>query len=102
MGWKVCIPKSYRTRLAYSTFRTPRPIIDAKDWVITALAGRPNDSQWDDVSEGAAEDVRQAGNACSFNDEQSEHRRGQFPALATGVSFGGGQKVSIRQNHYAG
>jgi hypothetical protein len=31
---------------------------------------------------------------CKFSDEEVDHRRGQFPALAVGVSFGGGQTVS--------
>jgi hypothetical protein len=73
--------------------RTPSPIIDAKEHIIAALAGQPNDSQWDNVSNKAGNEVREAGDKCSFNSRQSEHQQGHFPALATGVSFGGGQKV---------
>lgn len=73
--------------------RTPHAIIDAGERVVSALAGQPNDPQWANVSDSAADDVREAGDACVFSDEQLEHRRGEFPALAVGVSFGGGQKV---------
>jgi hypothetical protein len=56
--------------------------------------GQPNDPQWNGVSDGAAEAVRNAGEACSFTPKQGKHRRGPFPALATGVSFGGDQQAS--------
>ncbi|KIM79960.1 hypothetical protein PILCRDRAFT_9849, partial [Piloderma croceum F 1598] len=74
--------------------KTPRPIVDGQDRIIAALAGQPNDPQWDGVSDGAADAVRNAGEACSFTPNQGKHRRGPFPALATGVSFGGGQQAS--------
>ncbi|KIM72526.1 hypothetical protein PILCRDRAFT_16057, partial [Piloderma croceum F 1598] len=74
--------------------RTPHTIIDAEERVISALAGQPNDPQWATVSDGAADDVREAGDACVFSNEQLEHRQGEFPALAVGVSFGGGHKVA--------
>ena len=37
--------------------------------------------------------MAQAAKQCKFASKQAEHRRGEFPALAVGVSFGGGQKV---------
>jgi len=72
--------------------RTPRPIIDFKERVIAAPAGRPDDPDWDEVSDDAASEVREAGEACSFN---NKHRRGAFPAHATSVSFGGRPKVHM-------
>jgi hypothetical protein len=30
---------------------------------------------------------------CNFSDDEVDHQRGQFPALAVGASFGGGQRV---------
>ena len=45
------------------------------------LAGQPNDPQWGDFSDGASEDIREAGDACSFNSEESDHRRGNLPSL---------------------
>jgi hypothetical protein len=58
-----------------------------------APAGQPNDPQLDNVSAGTVEDIRVAGEACSFTVKQAEHRRGPFPGLARGVSFGDGQQV---------
>jgi hypothetical protein len=75
--------------------RTPRPIVDGQDRIIAALAGQPNDPQWDGVSDGAAKDIHNVGEACSFTAKQEKHRRGSFPALAVGVSFGGGQQISF-------
>jgi hypothetical protein len=94
MGWQVGIIHLFLfENIDLILLRTPRPIVDGHDRVIAALAGQPNDPQWDDVSNRAAEDVRVAGEACSFTPKQAKHWRGPFPALAKGVSFGGGQSV---------
>lgn len=69
--------------------------MDAEDRVIAVLAGRPNDPDWSSVAEGAAEAIRTAGQACSFSKEEASDRRGSFPALAQGWSFGNGQMVCL-------
>lgn len=73
--------------------RTPPPIIDFKERVIVAPAGRPDDPDWDGVSDDAASEVQEAGEACSFNNKH--WRRAKFPAHATSISFGGGPKVHM-------
>lgn len=67
--------------------------------IVAVLAGQPHDSDgWSRTHKAAAEDIRIAGDSCSFTDEQSDHRRGEFRALTKGVSMGGGQTVSFQQS----
>jgi hypothetical protein len=56
-------------------------------------AGQPRDDDWDTVQLDSVDAIEKAASQCRFSAKQSNHRRGEFPALATGVSFGGGQKV---------
>lgn len=56
-------------------------------------AGQPRDDDWDTVHTDGIHAFEHAAKRCRFTSKQSSHRRGAFPALATGVSFGGGQKV---------
>lgn len=56
------------------------------------LVGQPSDDpSWDKVHKSAADRLEQARGECRFSAKQKSHRRGRFPALATGISHGGGQ-----------
>ncbi|KAG6807297.1 hypothetical protein H0H92_008069, partial [Tricholoma furcatifolium] len=76
--------------------RDPRLLTDENGCVAIILAGRPNKSSWDEVCAGAAhaldefriEAFRQ--NAL-LKHEHQDNRRGDFPAVASGVSMGGGR-----------
>lgn len=72
-------------------------IVDAADRISAVLVGRPGDSEWPKVCDEAVEiltEVREEGIASdAFLDKYLSHRRGDFVAVPTGVSFGGGQKV---------
>jgi hypothetical protein len=72
----------------------PRAIADSEDRVTVMLAGQPRDQNWSGVYQSASDDLRDAGPQCDFAEDDLDHRRGAFPALRAGVSFGGGQKVS--------
>jgi len=48
------------------------------------------------MEQGAAAEVDSARERCQFSRNSATHRRGEFPALAVGASFGGGQQVSRR------
>lgn len=72
---------------------TPFKIVDKDGRVIGLLAGRPADASWDDVASSAYSAMAEAAEACQFKPKHSDHRRGQFATLATGVSFGGGRTV---------
>lgn len=39
----------------------------------------------------AADALEHSRRSCIFRKEDINHRRGKFPALATGISYGGGQ-----------
>ncbi|TDL14064.1 hypothetical protein BD410DRAFT_846382 [Rickenella mellea] len=58
------------------------------------LVGRPHDDSWmAEVADDAAAAIHEASSECAFTKAQTDHRRGRFPALAIGVSFGGGQRL---------
>ncbi|TDL13644.1 hypothetical protein BD410DRAFT_846742 [Rickenella mellea] len=70
---------------------TPRPIVDGKDRVVAVLVGRPRDPGWAALSNDVFTTISKARDRCTFSQDQADHRRGQFPTLSIGTSFGGGQ-----------
>ncbi|KAF9470948.1 hypothetical protein BDN70DRAFT_820656 [Pholiota conissans] len=81
--------------------RTPLPILDAFGRIIAVPAGRPNDKDWDVVRCGAAGAVDKCRKRCRFPKKSRVHRRGKFPALNVGISYGGGQKKPGNLYHSA-
>jgi hypothetical protein len=71
------------------------PIIDKIGRVIAMLCGHPDDADWESVHVKAANTMWRAQHHIRCTKKNSKHRRGHFTALAAGVSFGGGQKVSV-------
>lgn len=70
------------------------PLVDRQNRILGVLGGQPKDREgWQNVVQAASDGVESAGPRCKFNEKQSIHRRGAFPALACGMSFGGGQMV---------
>ncbi|KAJ7101231.1 hypothetical protein B0H15DRAFT_769360 [Mycena belliarum] len=76
--------------------RSPKLILDAHGRIIAILLGRPEDPDWDAVVDDAHRAMRRAYRAGlasdAFRAKDVKHRRGDFAVLASGVSFGGGQK----------
>lgn len=71
---------------------TTMAILDSAGRVIAVLVGRPsNDPSWENVHLDAANELEAARSRCKFSKAHTNHRRGRFPALATGISHGGGQ-----------
>jgi hypothetical protein len=72
-------------------------ILDKEEQIIAVLVGQPDDPQWRDTINAAAEvmqEVERLGASMDLFPEKSlHHRRGEFLAIPTGVSFGGGQTV---------
>lgn len=69
--------------------------------VIAVLAGRPtdeDDSSWQALHDAAYSAMEGARQKLIFTPKQESHRRGQFSALVTGISFGGGQKVRFSEH----
>jgi hypothetical protein len=71
---------------------------DGSKRVIAVLAGRPageTERSWKGVHDRAFHAMGEAEKSASFTKEQSSHRRGRYRVLATGSSFGGGQRASL-------
>jgi hypothetical protein len=77
-----------------STIRTPHLLLDREGVVVGALAGRPRDETWETVHDTAFKALRSAGKSMGYNPKETSNRRGSFPTVAHGISFGGGQQVS--------
>lgn len=76
--------------------RTSVPITDDEDRVIAVLAGCPDDAEWQQVHEEAAEALESSRDKLKKPSEkvlENRERRGHFPQEAVGESMGGGQKV---------
>lgn len=71
------------------SYREAVPITDKDGRVIAVLAGQPDDPGWDEVHQSAADSL----DACRGKMKQGTHRRGRYPMLSSGISFGGGQTV---------
>lgn len=69
---------------------------DEEDFCSVILAGQPEG--WDAVNASVTQemaDMRDEGLANgAFKSTSADHRRGKFLAVASGVSYGGGQMVS--------
>lgn len=59
------------------------------------MAGQPNDNDWDSVHRSCHLALLSSKTRCRFLKKAFRHRRGNYPSLNVGISFGGGQKVSI-------
>jgi hypothetical protein len=60
--------------------------------VFAVLGGVPRDKGWGDVVAEANRAIEGARRRIRVGPKDARHRRGCFPAIAAGVSHGGGQK----------
>lgn len=76
--------------------RTTHLLLDNEQHVIGALVGQPKDAEgWQKVHDEAYKSLQAAASSMGFSHKETSHRRGAFPAVAHGISFGGGQAVSL-------
>ncbi|KAJ7019596.1 hypothetical protein C8F04DRAFT_1214299 [Mycena alexandri] len=69
-----------------------RPLLDAAGRVFAIFAGHPDDPNWKrDVHDPAVEALNEARSKCKVSEVRRHHRRGYFPPLSAGDSYGGGQ-----------
>ncbi len=73
--------------------RTPHLLLDCEHHIIGVLAGRPRDHSWKVVHKDALAALRSAATKMKFTVDEERGRRGSFPTISFGVSYGGGQKV---------
>lgn len=75
-------------------------ILDSKGRIVAVLVGRPTgDPTWDQVNISAANKFEEARGQLKLSANQKVHRRGRFPALASGISHGGGQLKPSNLDH---
>jgi hypothetical protein len=70
--------------------------MDGDGRVIAILVGRPKDikdEEWKQMEKEAVELIEKEQKNFVFTKKQQQHRRGPYPTVSTGVSFGGGQQV---------
>ncbi|KAJ7433333.1 hypothetical protein FB451DRAFT_1419783 [Mycena latifolia] len=95
--WTLKALEEVGTRHVKWDGRSPKLILDVHGRIIAILLGRPEDAEWDSVVDDACKAMRRArraGHASGgIRAKDTKHHRGHFVALASGVSFGGGQKV---------
>ncbi len=70
----------------------PRPIVDNKGRIVAVIVGQPHDTSYSAACMGAHDEIMREGAAANFR-KASSHRRGHFPAVNVGISYGKGQRV---------
>jgi hypothetical protein len=78
------------------SYRGSHLLLDREGLVVGVLMGQPKDTQsWSCVHAEAFVLLRNVASRLSFSDQECSHRRGLFPSIAHGLSFGGGQQVCV-------
>ncbi|KAF9060811.1 hypothetical protein BDP27DRAFT_1159654, partial [Rhodocollybia butyracea] len=68
-------------------------LLDSDGIVSGVVGSHPQDTKWlEAVNDTATKAIRQARADLTFSEKQANHRRADCPAVAFGVSFGGGSK----------
>ncbi|KAH9014024.1 hypothetical protein EDB85DRAFT_1876641 [Lactarius pseudohatsudake] len=71
--------------------RQTHPLLDREKRIIGVLVGQPRDSSWESAKGGALAALGAARGQMTFGEKETNRRRGPFPCVAHGISFGGGQ-----------
>ncbi|KAM6489407.1 hypothetical protein JOM56_015124, partial [Amanita muscaria] len=67
-------------------------LLDREGYIVGVLAGHPKDKGWGQVHEDAFKTLQEAVSNMRYSDKERCNRKGLFPTVAHGISFGGGQK----------
>lgn len=94
-GQYVLFPCSMEHCLTTYYARSTHLLLDKDGYIIGVLLGAPRDPGWPLVNGEAFDALDKAATLLSYKDKTKAHRRGEFPSLAHGISFGGGQQVCI-------
>ncbi|KAJ7124030.1 hypothetical protein C8R43DRAFT_899244, partial [Mycena crocata] len=79
------------------------PIVDSKSRIVAVLAGQPRDPTYAADATAAYHAILDERKRAQFSAKASTHRRGPFPALNVGLSYGKGQRIPgyLRNGHHA-
>ena len=75
-------------------YRNAMPIQTKSGYLVALLAGRPSSPSWGVKMKALGNAMDTAKSKMSFTKDQSDHQRGTYPTIATGLSYGGGATVS--------
>lgn len=64
----------------------PRPLLDRADRIFTALVGQPKEEAYASSAQRFHNEILKEGRVAKFEPEERRHRRGNFPALNTGIT----------------
>ena len=82
-------------RRAHTTVRDTRPIVTQQGFVPAVAAGRPMCQEYDRCVEDMSELCEEIRAVYAQDPQAKPNRRGRYDSVSIGVSFGGGQTVSI-------
>ncbi|KAK0468951.1 hypothetical protein IW261DRAFT_1296738, partial [Armillaria novae-zelandiae] len=74
----------------------PQPIVDREGRIVAVMAGQPHDPSYSAACMEAHDAILREGAAANFRKPSNNHRRGGFPVVNVGISYGKGQKVPSR------
>ncbi|KAF8059499.1 hypothetical protein FPV67DRAFT_1424580 [Lyophyllum atratum] len=82
-----------------SSFSGSKPLVDKDRRIFATMIGRPNDPGWAVSCQRAFEAIQREGGAAAFTTQERDHRRGKFPAVNVGVTYGKGttQPVNLKR-----
>lgn len=79
-------------------------VLDGRGRIIAVLLGmpteddnRPPEDRWETAMQRVAElfEVERSALDATFKGKLAHHHRGEYVAVSTGISYGGGQKVGL-------
>lgn len=79
--------------------RDPKVIATPSGTILVALAGRPGGPRFGDKMESLDNLMGSLMDTVQFSEKECDHRRGNYPAIHTGISYGGGSKVMVSVPH---
>ncbi|OJT09916.1 hypothetical protein TRAPUB_13604 [Trametes pubescens] len=78
----------------------PKALLDKAGKICAVLVGSPKDKVgWAQVNDQAQSLFDQARSEFKLDPKQTTHRRGSYPAVAAGISYGGGQTRVSNLSH---
>jgi hypothetical protein len=95
MGWHVGrLSPAIPPKLTPPTCSKTVPILGSKQEVLVLLAGRPSDPSYVEDLKDLEGNMHVVRLQLHFPQEHQNHRRGAYPTKSTGISYGGGSKVT--------
>ena len=84
----------FRTKLLMPfLYSSPYAILEAHGCLICMCCGHPEGDGWKKVVQGANDAILRCQRRCRIDESHRIHRRGNYPTLGYGISFGGGRVV---------